>query len=465
MTNGHKFQTPPPVEDVLTTLNEPLPWSDEAERGLLACIIHRPEHLDSGDVSSHLFYAKAHRDLFGILRGMRSKYLPIDLGPIVAHARSMGTLEALGGAAGVAEVYGLSPLSSHFAFYLKTLRELATLRLTIGALANSLATVQRFAKGSENDTLAGICAKVESTLADISADDVADEIPHRPIAEILDAVIDDSSKRAENPGAIPGVSTGIKWLDEQTGGMDVGRMWSVGAASSDGKSSLCRQMCESAASAGHAVDIYTYEMMDTEEGGRLICSEGTVPRDAIKFGKYTREQQGNFQTAVQKIKDWDIRIIDVAGIRVERICASIRKRRRKLRPGQRLIVLVDYIQLALTESKEPSRQRSLAFISSLLKQTAKQTGCTILVPSQINKDGDAREAMDIEQDSDVFLKIKRVEEKKASTRGAYQKDKEKEATDESNVREIYIHKNRDGPKGTSIKMRLLGQFFRFEPVY
>jgi len=457
---------PPTTEAILASLNQPLPFSNEAEEGILACLIQIPDRLDAELVSSRLFHVDANRRIFLLLTEMHKEHLPIDAPSLTVFARKKGDLDAIGGAYKLTELGMQCPIPTHFNFYLNTLMEAATLRLKIGALAASLSLVQSYSSVPGESTLASICQEVETVLSQVTQEDLADEIPHRPIAEILDAVIDDAQAQAESAGKLPGVSTGIGWLDEKTGGLEQGRLWVIAAASSDGKSSLARQMLEHACSQGHACDIYTYEMMDKEEGGRMVCSQGNLARDVVKFGKYTRAQGEAFQKAVRQIKDWDIRVIDCAGVRVERIVSSLKRRRKKLKEGQKLIALIDYVQLALTSQKASSRQREIAHITSLLKQTCKTLGITIIIPSQVNTDGEAREAMDIENDADVMLKIKRIEEKKA-TRGGYEKQKEKEGegSEESNVREIAIHKNRDGPKNVSIKMRLLGQFFRFEPVF
>lgn len=460
--------TPPisTTQDLLASLNQPLPFSAEAEDGILACLLQLPDRMDGELVSSRLFHVEANRRIFLMLADMHRNHLPIDPAAVTVYARKIGDLERIGGAFKLSELGMQTPIPAHFNFYLNTLKEAATLRLMIGALAESLSLIQGYSATPGENTLSGICQEVETVLAQVAQEDFADEIPHRPIADILQAVIDDAQAQAENAGRLPGVSTGIAWLDEKTGGLEAGRLWVIAAASSDGKSSLARQMLECACEQGHACDIYTYEMMDKEEGGRMICSKGSLPRDTIKFGKYTRAQGEAFHKAVGEIKGWDIRVIDVAGVRIERIISSLKRRRKKLKDGQKLIALIDYVQLALTSQKASSRQREIAHITSMLKQACKTLGITIIIPSQINTDGEAREAMDIENDADVMIKIKRLDGKKEAKTG-YQKSREKDMgeSEESNVREIAIHKNRDGPKNVSYKMRLLGQFFRFEPHY
>lgn len=99
------------------------------------------------------------------------------------------------------------------------------------------------------------------------------------------------------------------------------------------------------------------------------------------------------------------------------------------------------------------------------------------MPSQVNKDGDAREAMDIEQDADVELKVRKPAPKSNAYKQPAWKRQSRQQNDEQSQpaqvedeldkwrRELFIAKNRDGPKHDTIKVRLAGQHFRFEPEY
>ena len=221
--------------------------------------------------------------------------------------------------------------------------------------------------------------------------------------------------------------------------------------------------------------IYTYEMMDEEEGARLVCSQGLVSSDVMKTGLFSRAQHHGLRAAVRKIKAWDITLVDVAGRCIEDIWRDIARRRKRLKLGQELVAMIDYIQLARTREKFPrQRQQQIAYISGGSKQCAKTNLCTLLMPSQVNKEGDPREGMDIEQDCDVEIVIRRPnqENNKNGSGGSRNNSGKKAALWDRSpgteddlrkaARELFLGKNRDGPRHEVMKVRMIGPHFRFE---
>jgi hypothetical protein len=92
----------------------------------------------------------------------------------------------------------------------------------------------------------------------------------------------------------------------------------------------------------------------------------------------------------------------------------------------------------------------------------------IILPSQVNEDGKAREAADIKNDADVKIDIVREEEEKKSKGGyAAYKGQEPDAEAATGIRRRILRcdKNRDGSPDWSIKAKLIGPQFRFTPEY
>jgi replicative DNA helicase len=287
------------------------------------------------------------------------------------------------------------------------------------------------------------------------------ELPFTPIRELVIQVIDDADEMATSGKKMRGVSTGIQQIDAIMGGFEQGCLTVIAAESSDGKSSLCRQMLEDVAIEGHQAVDYTYEMMPKAEAKRILCSQGRIDAQSLKLGILTRGEQMALTAQAQKVGAWDMSIVDVAGKTIEQICRDITRRSRKLPEGKRLVAMVDYIQLCKTSATDKkNREREVAHITATAKQCAKTTGAHIIMPSQVNNQGDVRESMAIEQDADTLICIQKI---KDSAKKQAWKQQEQDDTP-NNIRRIFFKKVRDGERYTHVTMELVGRHYRFEVV-
>lgn len=327
----------------------------------------------------------------------------------------------------------------------------------IGALVAGIAHLQAF---TEVDGISATNAleHCQKLVCEAVNDDGSSELEYQPIKDLVMQVLEDSQTMAETGKKIPGLSTGIPAIDVIMGGLEGGCLTVVSAESSDGKSSLCRQMLEAVCEEGHCSVDYTYEMLPSSEARRMLCSQGRIDAKSLKMGLLTRGEQMALHVQVKKISVWDMHIVDAAGKTIEQICRDIARRSKKLPVGKKLVALIDYIQLCKTSAKTNNREREVAHITATAKQCAKLTGAHIIMPSQQNKEGDVRESMAVEQDCDNLIQILKIAD--TSKKKAWEKAKEDDQP--NNNRKIFFKKLRDGERYTYVLMELVGRFFRFE---
>ena len=129
------------------------------------------------------------------------------------------------------------------------------------------------------------------------------------------------------------------------------------------------------------------------------------------------------------------------------------------------MILIDYLQLMSGSAGSESRQQEVSEISRSIKALAKEMECPIIALSQLSRApeqradhrpmlSDLRESGSIEQDADVVMFLYRDE--------YYNKE-----TEEKNIGECIIAKQRNGPVGT-VKMAWIGsqsKFANLELVY
>lgn len=451
------------TEELLASLNRALPCSDEAEKGIISCLLQRPELLNEAP-SPAAFYHDANRLVYEKMHELAAKGKPFDPVTLTHYLRDANLLDKVGGAAQISDLFGFTPISAHFPFYRKIVMEKFTLREIIRASALNI--VQAFEHGKEqNDEDVTVvldeAARRIQDVREVSAMEESAELPETPIRELVMQVLEESEAQASTGTKFSGVSTGIDQIDAIMGGLEPGCLTVVSAESSDGKSSLCRQMLESVAAEGHYSVAYTYEMMPKTEARRILCSQGRIDAKSLKMGLLTRGEQMALASHANKVTKWNFSIIDVAGKTIEQICRDITRRSRKLPTGKKIVALIDYIQLCKTGmSDKKNREREVAHITATAKQCAKMTGAHIIMPSQQNKDGDVRESMAIEQDADTLVQIQKIKNK--AKKQAWKQEEQDDAP--NNIRRIFFKKVRDGERYTHVTMELVGRHYRFEVV-
>ena len=164
----------------------------------------------------------------------------------------------------------------------------------------------------------------------------------------------------------------------------------------------------------------------------------------------------NLAEALAPLSEAPIYIDDTAGITVSEIRSKCRKL--KLEHGLDLI-MIDYLQLISGGARaSEGRQMEVSEISRNLKALAREMDCPVIALSQLSRAlearsdhrpmlSDLRESGAIEQDADLVIFLYRDE--------YYHPD-----TEDKNVAEIIVAKQRNGSVGTVI-LGYLGQYTKF----
>ena len=445
------------TEELLATLNAPLPASKEAEEGLISCLFFNPNWCDEAPPAEQ-FYHPSRRTIYSFILDQYSRGKPVDAASVTHLLRQNGELESIGGPAYVTDLACMPVIPSHFSYFSEILKRNFQFRTMIHACASGIHAIRRFNE-SEDVSAADILGWVQRAVNEAIVEDGSPDVEFRPLPDIINAVVDQMEERARNPGRIPGISTGFLKLDEYSGGLEDGTLTVIAAKPSEGKSAICRQMVENACLNGHLCDIFTVEMTDVQEVTRLLCSQAGVDAQNMKLGMLTRGEQMSLSAKMGKVAQWNLRVIDSANLTIEKICRAVIKRSRQRKPGQKYIVVVDYIQICSTAENTANREREVAHITKTAKQCAKATGACFLMPSQLNDMNEARESGAIEQDADNFWMIVEPESKEAPKK-AWQKKEEKEPNDD---RDLFLKKTRNGQRRKRVPLKSNMRYFRFEP--
>lgn len=205
--------------------------------------------------------------------------------------------------------------------------------------------------------------------------------------------------------------TGIKELDEFSGGLPTGEMTLIAARPGEGKTALAMQMVENiSVYHNEPVGVFSIEMSGRSLVTRMILSRTGLPSVALRKGELTQKQAKSRDVALAEIGKLPIYIDDssVATIPYIEKTAGI-----WLKNGIRIFAL-DYIQLMYAKMNQgETRSSFIGEAARALKRIAKVNDVPFLVLSQLNRESvkgkrkptpaDLRESGDLEQVADNII--------------------------------------------------------------
>jgi replicative DNA helicase len=227
----------------------------------------------------------------------------------------------------------------------------------------------------------------------------------------------------------------------------------IGAYPEGGKSVKASQMLLNAAEDGHPGIYLSLEMSEEDIMDRMIVQVGRIHAKAFTDPQeYARENGGPEVTkglmqaivnAARKLKDMPIRVKRVDR-KLSSIIATIRRAHREY--GIKVAV-VDYAQ-RIKGTKTESREIEQTECSNALQTLAGDLGITIIVPSQLNEDGETKHGKVWQEDADAVLLIVQ--------------DRNKESPTYKQHRHTLIAKDRHyGSGGTRVPLILDRDYIRF----
>lgn len=267
----------------------------------------------------------------------------------------------------------------------------------------------------------------------------AGELAH--VSEGLDHTFE---QLARPGGEITGTPTGIAALDRLTSGYQPGQLVILAARPGMGKSALAiNQAVHVAVHKQQPVALFTLEMSREEINQRALSQISGVNlhrlRTRVGLDERNRKDLDSSRTFLERAP---LYIDDTASIRLTELRSRVR--RLKARQPDLALVVVDYIQLMLSEGNQQNRNLEIASLSRGLKVIARDLHVPIVALAQLSRAleyradkrpmlSDLRDSGALEQDADLVIFIYRD--------GYYTKE-------EDTIAELIVGKHRNGPIGT-----------------
>ncbi|APC42488.1 replicative DNA helicase [Clostridium estertheticum] len=427
-----------------------LPYNLEAEQSVIGSMlidktaISRVVEVLKGDD----FYRDSHKVIFNAIYELYQKDTPIDMITLLEHLRSAEKLEASGGITYISEISNSIPSTANLSSYIKIVEDKSTLRKLIKSSTEIIENCY-----NKQDDVEAVMDLAEQKVFNISQKKNAGDF--EPMNTVLERGFLEIERIFNNKGETTGISSGFPELDDKTAGFQKGDMILIAARPSMGKTTFALNLAEYAAlRQGKSVAVFSLEMSKEQLSYKLLCSEANVDMSKLRHGDLEDRDWENIAKASGPLAAAKIFIDDTAGTSVMDMRSKCRKL--KMEHGIDMIV-IDYLQL-MTGSNTESRQQEVSEISRSIKALAKEMQCPVIALSQLSRApeqrtdhrpmlSDLRESGSIEQDADLVMFL-------------YRDEYYNEETEDKNVAELIIAKQRNGPIGT-VKLAWIGQFSKF----
>lgn len=200
------------------------------------------------------------------------------------------------------------------------------------------------------------------------------------ISENIDHLITAINSRIE--GEITGLRTGLKKLDDHTGGLQPSDLFVIAGETSQGKTSLALTIAYNAA-INHSgrIAVFSLEMSAQQLTARLTSMETGISSKKILFYPLHQYDKDKIKL-MQYLPASGIFIDDCSNSSIDYIISGIRIAHMQYKIQ---VAVVDYLQLIKDQSKR-NEETEISSNARRLKNLAKELGITIILLSQLARD-------------------------------------------------------------------------------
>ncbi len=418
----------------------------DSEKVVLGSILLEPELLKDCYLAPEQFGVPKHQVMFEVFKSMEEKGIPLDIVSVPEVAGS-NRMFLMGGLASLMELATSVFTTTNFSYHQENVSDYYKKRkgYEIGRY------LMQNAPNMTSEEMANYTAEAFDKLEDGGGETEEQE---SSLAENIAARTFENMQK--NNGKIAGATTGYRDLDKILSGMRKQDLIIVGARPSVGKTAFAVNVGINFATSeptalqpkGGVVALFSLEMSDESLMLRMFSNMGNIDAQRIRnpMEDFLSDDWNRTVNAITQLSGKAFHIFDKPGADMVYIRKTLRWIRKKYQ-GQHVVVVIDYLQLIAGDTrKKENRQQEVSDISKGLKTLARELDMTIVALSQLSRKvedradkrpmlSDLRESGSIEQDADVIALL-------------YREDYYDKETDNQNIIEIDIAKQRNGPTGT-----------------
>ena len=399
------------------------------------------------------FYDEKHQAIYEAMMNLYDQHRPVDLLTLTSELKASKKLKQIGGAPYLTELTNFVPTASHAKAYAEIIEKAAVRRRLIKA--GTEISTKAYEDDADVDSLIGAA---ERQLFEVS--DKVIKSDYTPMDELLADAFDRIEELHKNKGALRGLKTGFRDLDNKTAGFQKGDLIIIGARPAMGKTTFAQNLAYNIASINKKGALFfSMEMAKNEIVDRMISSVSGVDSWHMRTGNLSEEEFSRIGEAMGEMDEVPIYIDDTSSMTIMELR---NKARRAVHDHDIGIVIVDYLQLIQGSDRyKGNRVQEVTEISRGLKILARELEIPVIALAQLSRGvtgrddprpvlSDLRESGSIEQDADLVMFLHRPDYYK-------QNDDNYEPT---NITELLVAKHRHGAVG-KIELYFHPELLRF----
>lgn len=411
-----------------------LPKAIQAEIEVLGAILHNNSNIIEciEKLTEKDFYLKRHKIIFLNMCKLFSNGSDIDLVTLI-DSIGKDNLNDVGGITYISDLI-TGGLNVNLDAYINILKDKSYRREAIKELSNSISDLY-----DENKNPDHIIGHMQEKIIDNNNSKkaiVKDE-------ELFAKTLNEIEKRFQNGGEIPGMQTGFVDFDKATNGLKKGELFVIGGRPSMGKTLIALNMADGLAKNNHKVGLIEMEMTEESLGIRRLAYNSNIEANKLQLGKLNDDEFLKLSQTYNELAKRGNMVTDCSDYQN---ILTIKAKAKAMKKANGLdVLIIDHLGLMDIKERE-NRTYAIGEVTRQLKLLAKELDINIILLCQLSRAvemradkrpmlSDLRESGNIEQDADLVM-------------FAYREEYYNQETEDKNIMEWIIAKQRNGRTGT-----------------
>lgn len=431
-----------------------IPKNIEAEEAILGAIFINQEAIYTvyEQLNIEDFYRKSHRTIFKAMLDLNAAKQSIDSITLTNYLININKLEEVGGIAFITALPNKVPSTANLNHYISIVKEKSMLRNIIN-IAEHMESMSY--DNEQLDTPEMILDKTEQMISRLIKKMIVTKVDNIQ-GQTLKAYMD-IENIINHKDELLGLETGLYDLDNFLQGLKNSDFMILAARPSMGKTAFALNIASHLSiKKDTPVVFFSLEMSSNQLIHRIFSSRGLIPLFNLKSGNLDDAHTQKLIKVSNKLSQSKLIINDEISNLM-----SLRSISRKLkRENDIKLIIIDYLQL-LEGTRRENRNLEISEISRSLKILAKELDIPIIALSQLSRSvesrqikkpmlSDLRESGSLEQDADIVMFL-------------YREDYYNPETENKNITDVIVAKNRNGPTGT-IPVYFHKEYVRFQDL-
>jgi len=288
------------------------PHNIEAEKAVIGSVLIDNKVLNNiiDLVKPEYFYDPRNQVLFEHIISLYNSNKPIDVLTLTSELKKNNKIKQSGGSEYFSEIISFVPTASNVEEYASLVKESAVRRLLI-----SYSTKFDELARKEDEEVESILNQLEKDVFSLSQDNSKSDFQHS--AKLIDLQMQRADEYAKNPGALRGLSTGLKSLDHLLGGLHNSDLIILAARPSVGKSALGFDIARHiSVNEKKTIAVFSLEMPAVQVIERMLSQQIKVNLWNLRMGNMTDDDYKKYSEGAGLLSESKIFVDDTPGINI-----------------------------------------------------------------------------------------------------------------------------------------------------